>query len=36
LIELLKVKLAGTRYDRFWVETILKKFKTIERIEEVI
>lgn len=36
LIELLKVKLTGTRYDRFWVEAILKKFRTIERIEEVI
>ena len=36
MIELLKVKLNGTRYDRFWVEAILKKFRTIERIEEVI
>lgn len=36
LIELLKVKLPETRYDRFWVETIVKKHNTIDKINLII
>lgn len=35
LIELLKVKLPGTKYDRFWVESIIKRFSTIEKISPI-
>jgi hypothetical protein len=28
--------LEGTRYDRFWVESIGKKYNTIEKIDSIV
>jgi len=36
LIELCGTKLPGTRYDKFWVETILKKHNTVDKINLII
>lgn len=36
LVELCKVKLAGTKYDKFWVESIMKRFGSVEKIQPII
>ena len=33
LTDLCTLKLKGTKYDRFWVESILKRFNTTEKLE---
>lgn len=35
LIELCQAKLPGTRYDKFWVQTIIKKYNTTEKLSQV-
>lgn len=32
LIELCQAKLPGTRYDKFWVESQIKKYNTVDKI----
>lgn len=36
LIELCNEKLAGTKYDKFWVESIIKRYNTTEKVESLI
>lgn len=36
LIELCKIKMSGTTYDKFWVESIQKRLTTIEKIQPVV
>lgn len=35
LIELCEAKLPGTKYDRFWVESIIKRFSTVEKLQPI-
>jgi hypothetical protein len=35
LTELCKIKMAGTTYDKFWVESIVKRFSTIDKITPI-
>lgn len=35
LIELCKIKMTGTTFDKFWVEAIQKRFNTIEKISPI-
>lgn len=35
LTELCKIKMAGTTYDKFWVESIQKRFNTLEKISPI-
>ena len=35
LIELCQFKLPGTTYDKFWVESILKRFSTLETLSPI-
>lgn len=35
LTELCKIKLSGTKYDKFWVESIQKRFSTIEKLTPI-
>lgn len=36
LIEICGKKLSGSRYDKFWVETILKKHNTVDKINLIL
>lgn len=36
LLELCKTKLAGSKYDKFWVESIMKRFNTSEKVAPII
>lgn len=36
LIELCQAKLPGTRYDKFWVESQIKKYNTVEKINQIV
>jgi len=36
LIELCQAKLPGTRYDKFWVESLLKKYNTVEKMNSIV
>lgn len=35
LIELCEAKLPGTNYDKFWVESIIKRFSTVEKLQPI-
>jgi hypothetical protein len=35
LIELCQAKLPGTRYDKFWVQTLIKKYNTSDKLAQV-
>lgn len=35
LIELCQTKLPGTTYDKFWVESIIKRFSTLETLSPI-
>ena len=35
LTELCKIKMAGTTFDKFWVESIVKRFSTIDKIAPI-
>lgn len=35
LTELCKIKMAGTTYDKFWVESIQKRFNTVEKLSPI-
>lgn len=35
LIELCESKLPGTKYDKFWVESIIKRFSTVEKLQPI-
>lgn len=36
LVELCKEKLSGTKYDKFWVESILKRYATIQKLNPIV
>ena len=36
LIELCQVKLPGTTYDKFWVESIIKRYSSTETIQPIL
>lgn len=36
LIELCQVKLPGTTYDKFWVESIIKRYSTSETLQPIL
>lgn len=35
-MELCKTKLAGSKFDKFWVESIMKRFNTTEKVAPII
>ncbi len=35
LTELCKIKMQGTTYDKFWVESIQKRFNTLEKLSPI-
>jgi hypothetical protein len=35
LTELCKIKMAGTTFDKFWVESIQKRFNTLEKLSPI-
>lgn len=35
LIELCETKLLGTNYDKFWVQSIIKRFSTVEKLQPI-
>ena len=36
LLELCNQKLQGTNYDRFWIESLVKKMNTIEKLQPFV
>lgn len=36
LIELCKIKMSGTTYDKFWVESVQKRENTTEKISPIV
>lgn len=35
LIELCETKLAGTNYDKYWVQSVIKRFSTVEKLQPI-
>lgn len=36
LIDLCEQKLAGTKYDKFWVQSIIKRYNTTEKVQVLV